>query len=193
MSADLLCSSLTKGFNGRGDCLAGSLIVNKRGRYSKQLIDLLPSLYIPGLYHSDAIVLEANSRDYPQRCHQSNVTTHRLVTWLRRHRPSLVEDIYYSTVLDADYTDTHTAKNVSTTTALSTAAVGEVVDDKCNGYLSIMRTSDHMCSELQALSFQAGFGSLFSLVFKKGFDQKVGDCVCHIYIHILHLIHLLYA
>ena len=172
MSADLLCSSLTKGFNGRGDCLAGSLIVNKRGRYSKQLIDLLPSLYIPGLYHSDAIVLEANSRDYPQRCHQSNVTTHRLVTWLRRHRPSLVEDIYYSTVLDADYANTQTATNVSATTSPSVAGAG-MVDEKCNGYLSIMRTSDRMCSELQALSFKAGFGSLFSLVFKKSFDQKV--------------------
>lgn len=93
VSADLLCSSLTKVFSGRGDVLAGSLVVNSHGRRAEALRQLCPSLCIPPLYGPDCMVLERNSRDYEERCARTSRTAWRLAEWLRS-QPS-IDAVYY--------------------------------------------------------------------------------------------------
>ena len=66
MSADLLVSSLSKLFSGHANVLAGSLVVNSASPRARQLVELLTGMQlageIPPLFHSDANVLEKNSR-----------------------------------------------------------------------------------------------------------------------------------
>ena len=63
---DILCSSLSKIFNGEGDAMAGSLVVNSRGARSAQLRESLSELQlaegVAELFEEDAAVVEANSR-----------------------------------------------------------------------------------------------------------------------------------
>ena len=105
-----MCSSLTKIFSGRGDVLAGSLIINshthidstssspppsdKRAARARQLVDIAGSLDLPALYLADAVTLERNSRDFLQRCALVNQTGRALAEWLRDQRG--VGDLFYS-------------------------------------------------------------------------------------------------
>lgn len=91
--ADLLCSSLTKVFSGRGDVLAGSLVVNSHGARAEDLRRLCPALCIPPLYGPDCVVLERNSRDYEERCARTSRTAWRLAEWLRS-QPTIAT-VYY--------------------------------------------------------------------------------------------------
>ena len=43
--ADVICTSLTKLFNGRGDAIAGSVVVGEGGRHSETLIRLMKELH----------------------------------------------------------------------------------------------------------------------------------------------------
>jgi len=79
---DLLCSSLTKGFSGRGDVLAGSLVINPRGRHAAQLRQLSSRLSIAPLYGPDAVALEYNSRDYLSRTLKTSRAAAALASWL---------------------------------------------------------------------------------------------------------------
>jgi cystathionine gamma-synthase len=64
--ADILCTSLTKSFSGRGDVMAGSLVLNSASQRADQLRGLLLAMQlsgnVPPLYHEDAEVLEASPR-----------------------------------------------------------------------------------------------------------------------------------
>lgn len=91
--ADILCSSLTKGFSGRGDVLAGSMVINSQGRRAQQLRNQCPSLTFAPLYGPDAVVLEANSRDYEVRCVRTSRTAWRLAQWLQRC--PAIDQVYY--------------------------------------------------------------------------------------------------
>ena len=79
---DLLCSSLTKSFSGRGDVLAGSLVINPSGRHAAQLRHLSSRLSIAPLYGPDVVALEHNSRDYLSRTLQTSRTAAALASWL---------------------------------------------------------------------------------------------------------------
>lgn len=82
-SIDLLCSSLTKAFSGRGDVMAGSLVINSRGRHARKLRQLAGTMDFAPLYGPDSIVLEVNSRDYVARCKQIGRTAAKLASWLQ--------------------------------------------------------------------------------------------------------------
>lgn len=83
---DLVFSSLTKSFAGRGDVLAGSLVLSPHSRWQAQLIDAArqrPPL--APLADGDATVLEQGSRDVADRIPRLNANTLLLAARLRQH------------------------------------------------------------------------------------------------------------
>lgn len=81
VTADILCSSLTKSFSGRGDVMAGSLVVNSSSPHSEVLLSLLPSLELPPLFPLDAQILDINSQTFVTRSAQINATALQLAQW----------------------------------------------------------------------------------------------------------------
>jgi cystathionine gamma-synthase len=80
-------------FNGRGDVLAGSLVINSVGRYADQLLTIVPTLDLPLPYYLDACVLEVNSRNFLSRSHKINKSALKLAKSLQLE-PG-VEKVYY--------------------------------------------------------------------------------------------------
>lgn len=157
--ADILCSSLTKIFNGRGDVLAGSLVINShthdltnelnvpsskerilrmaslRALKASRLRSILATLDLPSLYIADAVTLEVNSRDFPLRSSSINNTALALARWLSSH-PS-VASLYYG---------------------------------ECDMYTSVLRLPTD--STGYGSTHVPGYGCLMSIVLKSGLDEK---------------------
>lgn len=87
VKVDIICSSLTKIFNGRGDVLAGSVVVNPGAKHGPLLTRLLESegAMSPSLFCPDMKVLLANSESYEIRCLRIMQVTHQLAQWLDAH------------------------------------------------------------------------------------------------------------
>jgi cystathionine gamma-synthase len=92
-AADVLANSLTKFFSGRGDVMGGSLVLNARGPFYRELQQLLDAEYEDLLFAADAVVLERNSRDFRDRVARINRTAERLCDHLRQH--PAVAHVYY--------------------------------------------------------------------------------------------------
>jgi Cys/Met metabolism PLP-dependent enzyme len=155
--ADIICSSLTKIFSGRGDVLAGSIIINSHsfpttsssspdmevevdGRAAaraQQLNSIVRSLSLPPLYLADAVTLEKNSRDFESRCRIASSNGKALAEWLSGH--PCVGDLYYSS--------------------------GEE-------YESVMRIQAETETETEKHALEPGYGSLMSIVLSEGMDEK---------------------
>jgi cystathionine gamma-synthase len=95
--ADVICTSLTKIFNGRGDAIAGSLIIGSAGKKSAQLKRIMQG-FNEGSNHGDLYVQDAdavskNSVDFVSRSSRINATAERLAEWLRGRDE--VDVIYY--------------------------------------------------------------------------------------------------
>ena len=82
VKVDLLCTSLTKIFSGRGDVMAGSLVINSLGPYYDRLREAISSLQPEPLYLEDALALELNSRDFIDRSKRIMKSTAALALWL---------------------------------------------------------------------------------------------------------------
>jgi len=80
--ADVLWSSLTKSFGGYADLMAGSVVLNPSSVYHAGLKELFEARYHNDLYIDDAIVLEANSRDYLARSAVLNSNAFTIAKWL---------------------------------------------------------------------------------------------------------------
>ena len=100
--ADAVCSSLTKLVSGRGDAMAGSLVVNpgtEKGRWMQQ--DLLLScqreeqdpLSSHALFPADAHAVLVNSTDFVERNERINATSEALADWLLEH--PAIQTVYY--------------------------------------------------------------------------------------------------
>jgi cystathionine gamma-synthase len=98
--ADVVCSSLTKLFSGVGDVAAGALVLNPRSPFHSELRIQLKAQVEDLLWPADAVVLEANSRDYGSRVHAINSTAQELVEFLRHHPK--VAAVYYPGIDSAD-------------------------------------------------------------------------------------------
>ena len=90
--ADLVFSSLTKSFAGRGDVLAGALVVSPKSSWQQQLSQQLGAelgsdqTAIPcGLSDADAICLEGASRDVHERIPLLNAHCSALAQRLQQH------------------------------------------------------------------------------------------------------------
>ena len=70
--ADLIFSSLTKSFAGRGDILAGALVISPESHWRKELLNICSTNESTPLADADAIALEETSRDIKNRLFQLN-------------------------------------------------------------------------------------------------------------------------
>ena len=173
--ADIVCSSLTKIFSGRGDVLAGSLIINShthtdtvthtdthtdthttsdlssvsdnRSVRARQLVSVAGTLDLPCLYLSDAVTLENNSRTFLERCSRINVTGQALAVWLREQEG--VGCLYYST--GEEY------ESVMRTKQSQGQSVSQGVGER------------ERQSESENVS---GYGCLMSIVLSEGWNEK---------------------
>lgn len=84
--ADLVTTSLTKAFSGVGDVMAGSVVVSARSPWADSLRRLLSAQEAAApLFALDAVVLEKNSRDFPERVRRMSATAATVAGWLARH------------------------------------------------------------------------------------------------------------
>lgn len=93
--ADLVTTSLTKYYSGKGDVLAGAIILNSSSPLYTGLRGVLADANSGSLWDGDAVALLENSQDYRQRMERINETTPRLVEWLENH--PAVEHVWYPT------------------------------------------------------------------------------------------------
>ena len=93
--ADVVCTSLTKLFNGRGDAMAGSVITNPNTKIGHWLQQDLEDNHHDheGLWRGDAHAVNCNSVDFLSRSSQINEITEALADWLRERDE--VSAIYY--------------------------------------------------------------------------------------------------
>ena len=92
--ADLVFSSLTKSFAGRGDVLAGSLVLSPHSPWRDQLAASARSLQpLAELADVDLIPLDQGSEDVVERVHQLNRNTLFLAEQLRDH--PAVEKVFH--------------------------------------------------------------------------------------------------
>ncbi len=94
--ADLVVTSLTKYFSGRGDVLAGSLVINPAGRHADRLRKVICDDFEELLCDMDAEVLLENSNDLEQRVQMTNSSAQRLALFLAAH--PAVERVYHPAV-----------------------------------------------------------------------------------------------
>ena len=92
---DAVCSSLTKAFSGRGDVMAGSLLLCSRGRHFARLLALVDGLQLPTLFPADAEALELNSRDFLSRSARINANALALARWFSGLGSRWVRDVRY--------------------------------------------------------------------------------------------------
>lgn len=91
--ADMVVSSLTKIFTGEANVMGGSMILNPKGQYYRQLKDTLAVDYEDNYWAEDAIFMERNSRDFVSRIERINVNAEAICDVLLTH--PLVKDVYY--------------------------------------------------------------------------------------------------
>jgi cystathionine gamma-synthase len=91
--ADVVVSSLTKLFSGAGDVMGGAIILNPESTCHAALRQALAGEYEDLVCGDDALVLEANSRDYTARAARCGQTAERLAEFLHQH--PAVERLYY--------------------------------------------------------------------------------------------------
>ncbi len=91
--ADLVMTSLTKHFSGKGDVMAGALILNEASPFHAAHGARLRKHHEDLLYGDDAVALEANSRDFAERMRRINATAEALCERLAEH--PAVARVYY--------------------------------------------------------------------------------------------------
>ncbi|HMP72967.1 MAG TPA: PLP-dependent transferase [Kiritimatiellia bacterium] len=84
-AADAVVTSLTKYFTGRGDLMAGAVILNPASPRYDELYDGLAAEFEDCLWGDTLSLVAEASRDYSQRVDRINETTLHVVNWLREH------------------------------------------------------------------------------------------------------------
>lgn len=98
--ADIICTSLTKLFNGSSNVMGGSLILNpKSSLYPCAREYFASSKFEDLLWGEDAVVLEKNSRDFEDRTTQANKNTEMLLNELLLPlEGEKIKKVYYPSV-----------------------------------------------------------------------------------------------
>jgi cystathionine gamma-synthase len=91
--ADVVCTSLTKLFSGRGDVMAGSLIANPYTDMGRAIQQDLTVYQEKSLFDADAWALWHNSRSFAKRNARINETASQLADYLQTHND--VDRVYY--------------------------------------------------------------------------------------------------
>lgn len=90
---DMLVSSLTKNFSGRGSAMGGALVLNPGSPHYAALETALAADYEDLLYGEDAAEIAAGAVDFEARMARMNATTEALVEALAAH--PAVDRVYY--------------------------------------------------------------------------------------------------
>lgn len=99
-ACDMVVTSLTKFFTGRGDVMAGAIVLNPKRPLAAALKSALLAEYDDTIWGGDALLMDAYSTDFEQRMIKTNATTEALATWLKRH--PAVQEVYYPLFHDRD-------------------------------------------------------------------------------------------
>jgi cystathionine gamma-synthase len=83
--ADAVTTSLTKSFSGAGDVLAGSVVLNRASPHYTAFSAWMTANHEGGLFASDAVVLEQNSRDFVSRMKRVSGSSLALAQHLAAH------------------------------------------------------------------------------------------------------------
>lgn len=92
--ADAVTCSLTKSFSGAGDVLAGSVVLNRQSPHYAKFSAFLTAHADHELWRGDAVALERNSRDFPERTAITSRNALALAEFLRAH--PLVDEVCYA-------------------------------------------------------------------------------------------------
>lgn len=91
--ADLIATSLTKYIVGTGDAMGGAVICNPRSPYHAALRRLVQAAHEDLLWGSEARVIEAQARTFPERMRRHNANGRFIAERLRQH--PAVERVWY--------------------------------------------------------------------------------------------------
>jgi cystathionine gamma-synthase len=83
--ADIVTTSLTKAFSGKGDLMAGSVVINSASPHAAAFRKFLRGRADHQLFHADAVALEENSRDFTARVERASATSVLLYEKLAAH------------------------------------------------------------------------------------------------------------
>ncbi len=83
--ADLIFTSLTKSFSGRGNVLAGSLIISPESQWKEILQEIIPISSVTNLSDADSLVLNEASQDVESRIDQLNNSCLKIKARLENH------------------------------------------------------------------------------------------------------------
>lgn len=92
-ACDIVATSLTKFFTGRGDVMAGAVVLNPGRPLAAPLRRALLAEHEESIWGGDAVLMDLYSRDFLDRMKRTNATTAALCAWLRG-RPEVAE-VYY--------------------------------------------------------------------------------------------------
>lgn len=92
-AADVVVTSLTKFFTGRGDVMAGAVVLNPKRPLFARLREALAAEFEDLIWGGDALLMDAYSADFTERMARVNETTASLCTWLKGRAE--VEAVYY--------------------------------------------------------------------------------------------------
>mmetsp|Transcript_16983 Transcript_16983/g.25221 ORF Transcript_16983/g.25221 Transcript_16983/m.25221 type:complete len:689 (-) Transcript_16983:104-2170(-) len=109
--ADVVCTSLTKLFNGRGDAIAGSIICSEKTELGRALTeDMHQNHSEVELHDADARAIVCNSQDFLVRSEQINRTAEELADWLMTLDD--VRNVYYPKFTQANQYNSLRNKNL---------------------------------------------------------------------------------
>lgn len=92
-AADVVVTSLTKYFTGRGDIMGGAAVLNPNSPIHDALLAALRSEYEDTVWAENLTLMAVSSEDYPARMQQINRTAEQICDWLVT-RPE-VKTVYY--------------------------------------------------------------------------------------------------
>ena len=92
-AADVVVTSLTKWFTGRGDVMGGSAVLNSNSPFADELRAALNAEYEDGCWGEALVLTEQLSRDADARVRRSSATAERVAEWMRE-QPA-VSAVYY--------------------------------------------------------------------------------------------------
>ena len=121
--ADVITTSLSKWFNGFGDLLAGSLMLNPKGKNYNILKKALDSHYSLDVFWQDLEILNKHSNDYAIRVKEAGKNAYHLVEWLNAS-PYTEKVFYCSKEKDPNYA------KIARPNSVNPALISVVFDEK---------------------------------------------------------------
>lgn len=103
-AADVVLTSLTKYFTGRGDLMGGVALLNPESPRLKSLRSAFRAEYEDTNWGDSLVLMEEESRDFAERMTQINATAEVLADWLKT-RPE-IDQIYYPKFQTSDRYET---------------------------------------------------------------------------------------